>query len=296
MNLRSRTAGHIFALFTITVWSLTFVSIEVLLRDIGAYQILFFRAVVAVITLNLLRRPTFRLPASFNDFFKRNWQAMAAGLFAVVLYFILQNVALEQTQPANVSVLLSLIPLYTALLSRWWFKTGLKPYFFAGFITAMIGIIIIFYNGTVVLKLSPLGDALSIAAGVTFALYSVVMKFGEENAADTITQTRDMYNFGLLFLLPFVPFWQLPESIPNLLVPANLINILFLGVLASAICFILWNRAINILGPVRTNVYVYLVPFITILSSWAFLGDSISPLSGVGMALILAGMFLSERE
>lgn len=304
MNFNTKPIGHAAAFFTITVWSLTFVAIELLLNDLNAYQILFYRAVLAVLTLNLLRPPKLSFPTSASAFFKRHWQAMAAGLFAVVLYFIFQNVALELTQPPNVSVLLSLIPLYTALLSRWWFKTTLKPFFFFGFAIAMAGIILIFYNGTVVLQISPRGDILSILAGITFALYSVVMKFGDRakpdqapaNSPDTIAQTRDMYNFGLLFLLPFIPFWQLPESLPGLLKLSSVLNLLFLGVVASALCFILWNHAINLLGPVRTNVYVYMVPIITTLFSVMFLGDRITALSGVGMALILGGMGLSERE
>ena len=69
-----------------------------------------------------------------------------------------------------------------------------------------------------------------------------------------------------------------------------------MGLGASALCFVTWNFAVRVLGPVKTSVYIYIVPVVTALASALLLGERLTPLSGCGMALTLGGLFLSERR
>ena len=71
---------------------------------------------------------------------------------------------------------------------------------------------------------------------------------------------------------------------------------LFLGLGASALCFITWNYAVSVLGVVKTSVYIYLIPLITILSSVLILHEKITPVALLGVVLILLGLYLSERR
>ena len=81
-----------------------------------------------------------------------------------------------------------------------------------------------------------------------------------------------------------------------------LFNILFLGLGASALCFVTWNYAVKILGAVRTSVYIYLIPVITVIVSAIILNDIITfrkylsreavtetAFSGLGAALCICG-------
>jgi drug/metabolite transporter (DMT)-like permease len=52
---------------------------------------------------------------------------------------------------------------------------------------------------------------------------------------------------------------------------------------------------VHVLGPVKTSVYIYMVPVVTIIVSMIVLHEPITPVSAIGMGLILAGMVLSER-
>lgn len=70
---------------------------------------------------------------------------------------------------------------------------------------------------------------------------------------------------------------------------------LFLGLGASALCFVTWNMAVKELGPVKTSLYIYLVPALTVLASAAVLGDPLTPPVVAGVLLTIAGLFLSER-
>ena len=65
---------------------------------------------------------------------------------------------------------------------------------------------------------------------------------------------------------------------------------------ASAACFVTWGFAVRRLGAVATTVYIYLVPLVTVAASALVLGERPTPAALVGMALILAGLFLSEKR
>ena len=73
----------------------------------------------------------------------------------------------------------------------------------------------------------------------------------------------------------------------------NLLNLGFLGLLASAACFVVWNMACEALGTVRCTVALYLTPVFTVLFAAVFLGERMTVVSCIGSALILGGVILS---
>lgn len=78
--------------------------------------------------------------------------------------------------------------------------------------------------------------------------------------------------------------------------PVCLFHLIFLGMGASAFCFVAWNFAVQALGAVRTSSYIYLVPVITLIASSLVLGERITVLAAAGTALTLAGLALSEQK
>ena len=76
----------------------------------------------------------------------------------------------------------------------------------------------------------------------------------------------------------------------------HLANLLFLGLGASATCFVTWNRAVFLLGPVRTSAYIYATPIVTIISSALILHETMTPSMWLGTVLALGGLVLSGRD
>ena len=112
---------------------------------------------------------------------------------------------------------------------------------------------------------------------------------------DPILVTRRTMFWGAVTALPMVLLQQIPYPAGPLLQPTVIGNFLFLGLIGSALCFILWNKAFRILGVVATNNFIYLNPFVTIVAAWLFLREPISPLALLGAALITAGVVISQR-
>ena len=105
-----------------------------------------------------------------------------------------------------------------------------------------------------------------------------------------LTLTVQVITFMFAFVLLFSGFRPAPEA---LLQPARLLNLLYLGLGASALCFVTWNFAVGRLGAVKTSTYIYLVPVVTLVTSALTLGEPVTPLSAAGAALTVAGLLLS---
>ncbi len=296
MKPQKQILGHLAAFFTIFVWGITFISIKVLLVPFSPVEIMFYRLILAVVALLIVSPPRLSKVKLDRLTLRDEWKTMAAGLCGVTLYFLFQNIALSYTLAANVSVLISVAPLFTALVSRLFLNEKLKANFFLGFTAAITGIILIAFNGSVVLKLNPLGDLLSILAALVWACYSVLIKKISAQQSSMLTVTAKVFFYGFLFLLPTLPFFDFHLGLERLAILPNLFNLIFLGVVASAICFFTWNYAVHLLGPVKTSVYIYIVPIITITASVLVLHETVTLVAGIGMTLILIGMVLSERE
>ena len=110
-----------------------------------------------------------------------------------------------------------------------------------------------------------------------------------------MTLTRRTMFWGIVTALPLVAAEGVPYPTAPLLTASGIANFLFLGLVGSALCFVLWNKAFRILGVVTTNTFIYLMPFITILAARIFLDEPISPLALLGAVLITAGVVLSQR-
>ena len=75
-----------------------------------------------------------------------------------------------------------------------------------------------------------------------------------------------------------------------------LLNIIYLGLGASAMCFVTWNYAVKVLGAVRTSIYIYMVPVVTIVTSVLILDEPVTWLSAAGTALAILGLVISEYK
>ena len=191
-------------------------------------------------------------------------------------------------------MLVTVAPFFTALLSCFYLR-GERPdlRFYAGFVLALAGVTLIMFSGSMTLKLNPAGDILALLAAFVWAVYSVLMKkIGQLMAACT----RQTFLYGLAFMLPALFFLDFSPAWGALRKPVNLCNFLYLGLGASALCFATWNRAVKILGAVRTSVYIYLVPVVTVITAVLILHERITLPASCGMALALAGLILSETR
>lgn len=289
---QNNLTGHFAAAFTILVWGTTFASTKILLAVFTPIEILVFRFTIGFIALSLVYPKRLRISRRHEEVL-----FMGAGLCGVTLYFLLENIALTYTYTSNVGVIISIAPFFTAILAHF-FLAGekLSANFFVGFMAAIMGIFLISFNGTMVLQLNPLGDLLAILAALVWAIYSVLTKKISAFGYHTIQTTRRIFFYGLLFMIPTLPFFNFHWQLAPFYQPVYLLNLLFLGLLASAVCFVTWNLAVKRLGATKTSVYIYLVPVITVVTSVIVLNEKVTWMAVLGTMMTLFGLLISEKR
>lgn len=287
-----KSIGHLAALLTIIIWGTTFISTKILLVDFKPVEILFFRFVMGYLVL-LMICPR-RLKGVER---KQELTFIAAGLCGICLYYLLENIALTYTMASNVGVIISAAPFFTAILAHLFMRSEekLRANFFVGFVVAMIGIFLISFHGSS-LELNPMGDILALIAAFVWACYSILTKKISSYGYPVILTTRRTFFYGILFMIPTLFFFDFKMDLSRFENISYLFNILYLGLGASALCFVTWNFAVKVLGAVKTSVYIYMVPVITVVTSVLILREWITLLSGIGTILTLVGLFLSESK
>lgn len=288
--LKNPNAGHLMAMLTVFLWGTTFISTKILLTGFQPVEILFFRFIIAVIVLTLA------CPKRIKGFeLQREALFALAGLTGICLYYLMENIALTYTMASNVGVIVSIAPFFTAILGHIVFKDGEKLYgsFFIGFVVAITGISLMSFNGAE-LHLNPKGDILSVIAAAIWAVYSVCVKKIQSYGYSTIVSTRRIFLYGILFMIPALMLFGFNPDITLLAQPKYIGNLLFLGLGASAVCFVSWNYALKLIGVIKASVYIYLAPVVTVIASFIILHERITLMSAAGTLLTLSGLIISE--
>ncbi|WP_179037948.1 DMT family transporter [Paenibacillus sp. URB8-2] len=291
MDHHKRITGHLLSLFTILIWGTTFISTKILLTDFAPVEILFFRFLIGYIVLFLLYSRPIRTKT-----FKEELLFILAGLCGVTLYFLIENIALTYTLASHVGVIVSIAPFFTAVLAHFFLEgEKLSVQFMIGFAIALTGIVLIGFNGSL-LQLNPVGDLLAFLAPAVWAVYSVLMRKISGLNHHTIGSTRKVFFYGLLFMLPVLFFHKFNFDLDRFHDISNVTNLLYLAFGASAICFVTWNLAVGILGAIKTSVYIYMVPVISVAASALILHEQITWATLAGTFLTLTGSYISERK
>jgi len=304
---RSKFFYHLLAFAVVAIWGVTFICTKVLisagLQPAEIFAIRFALAYIGIWGFSLAQRDSRRL-------WSRGWKDEAMFVFLGVsggsFYFLTENTALAYTQASNVAFLVCSAPLITALLSLLYRRLRQDRFSAAmedvrndlplvlGTLLALGGMALMLFDGAR-LQVSLKGDLLALGAALCWAFYSLFMgKMTEEYGA--VFATRKVFAYGLLTIVPFLLGHDSqvdPAVFSELRVWGNL---LFLGLVASLACFVVWNQVMAKLGNITATNYVYLNPVFTLVAAMIFLGERLTPAGGIGSAAILLGVVLAGQR
>ena len=297
---------HLLALATVAVWGVTFISTKVLIgagmQPAAIFVCRFILAYLGLVGYTLLARKPFDLWNGWKD----ESVFLFLGVTGGSLYFLTENTALAYTQASNTAFLVCSAPLFTAVFTLLYarfgkdrFARGLEKVrlgwpLVGGTLLALAGMALMVFDGQQ-LQLSAKGDLLAIGAALCWALYSLFMgQMTREYGA--LTATRKVFFYGLVTILPFLGDCRDSFSLAVLGQTAVWGNLLFLGVIASLVCFQVWNIVIDKLGNVTSTNYVYLNPIFTLIAAMALLGERMTPLAALGAVAILLGVIWAGKR
>ena len=310
--------GWLPAAFAIAVWGVTFASTRALLEDFSSFEILLLRFSLAWVALWMIGvanewRSWSARPTCAMESWRSEWIFAAMGFTGIVTYQFLENCAIYYTNASNVAILVSFGPIVTALMARAFSRGGqLSVRLVAGSLVAICGVTLISLNGIVEFELRPIGDAMALCAMASWGLYSILLDVANERGVAPLVAIRKAFGWSLVIMAPFA-VWGMTESgicaldgsfsvILDADVNAqrftslvNWMNIVFLGLFASAASFVLWSAACRMIGVVKMTVSLCLTPVVGVVFAAAFLGEEVTLLEVSGGCVILVGVALATK-
>jgi len=295
----------VLAIVVVAIWGVTFISTKILiinsLQPAWIFTFRFMMAYAGLWAVTLLTKGR-KMVSGFN--LRDELIFLLLGITGGSIYFLAENTAVAFTNTSNVSFLVCTAPLITALMTmgvKKLFKgeivDGLEDVratgsFVVGTLLSLAGMALIVFDGSQP-RLSVKGDLLAIAAALCWGAYSIFMSQMAEKYG-TLTATRKVFFYGLVTILPFLHPSGLDTAV--LLKPEVAGNLLFLGIVASLLCYVAWNKVMVVLGNVSSTNYIYLNPLFTLLAAILILGEQVTLMSAAGSATILAGVYLAEKK
>lgn len=297
MDVAGKASKHkwvltVLAVMCVAIWAETFVSSKVLLsHGLMPADIFVYRFAMAYLCMVAL---------SHNRLHASSWRdevlLVLMGITGGSLYFLTENMALKFSTASNVSILVGTTPLMTALLlSIFYREERMSRMQVAGSLIAFAGLVLVVLNGQFILHLNPVGDTLALTASLTWAFYSLMMKvLGKRYDARFVT--RKVFGYGLLTIVPwFILVEPLQVSGAILSQPIVWGNLLWLGLVASMGCYLVWNWILPKVGVVKSTNIIYTQSTFTMIISTVVLGERITLMAIAGVAILVGGMMLINK-
>ncbi|HSB10888.1 MAG TPA: DMT family transporter [Blastocatellia bacterium] len=217
---------------------------------------------------------------------------LALGLLGNALYQSFFISGMAHTRAGNAALILAITPLFTAILGRIRRHEYFAARGVAGLLLAFAGIVIIVLSGRGEFSIGEtiLGDCLLLISTVCWSLYTV----GSRNlvhAYGSIKATAIMMASGTpLLLLICAP--SLLRQDWSRVRPIAWAGLVYSGLFAIAVAYIIWSYGVRKIGSTRTAIYSNITPIVAILVAWPALGESPTLGQLAGAVVIFAGVYL----
>ena len=288
-------SGYLFAIGATAIWSGNFILARGLNESIPPVTLAFLRWSVALITL--LPFGLKSLIAEWGILKKKLPYLAITSLLGITTFNTLIYIAGHTTTALNMSLISITFPIFVIILSRFFFKELITLNKSIGIILVMAGVLMLITKGhfSRLFNLSfAIGDIWMLSAAIIFAIYSILVKQKPKGISIWAFQLST-FILGLAFLFPFF-IWEQATASAFEFKTEIILGILYLGIFAAFVAFILWNKAIEAIGPTKASMIYYILPLFSGILAFFFLEETVSLTHLYSAVLILAGILIANRE
>src|SRR5215216_160705 len=283
--------GLLCGLGAAAIWGGMYVVSKVVVEIIPPFTLVSIRLLLGALTLAVVLMIRGGPKLSRQHFL----YVLGVGFVGYGISLSLQFLGTKLSTAANGSLVTSATPAFVLLFASLLLKERITGLRFAALILATLGVIAVIDPRSA--QLNPdlfLGNLLLLGAGITWALYSVLVR--------KATQNLDVLSFSLIAFLGGLPItvpigaWELDVLGAGRISLGIVAGILFLGVISTALAMVLWNTAFAFVDASLASLTFFAQPVVGTLLGWLFLGERITPLFLLGGLLIGLGLVISTRE
>lgn len=288
----SKTLKSFGLVFLCLIWGVNWVAIKISLEGLPPLISASLRFLLASIIMFLYVKWK-RISLKVNK--KESWLLVATAflIYAVDYGLIFWG---EQYLSAGVtSIFFSTFALFTALFSNFVFKSEtFDGYKYAGLLLGMSGILLVFYDQLVITRFSLMVILASIAvvvSAIAAAAATVIVKKYLTHMNHVRLSFHQLW-MGTFFLVLIAVIAENPQKVQ--LTTRVLLALVYMAVLASAAAFVVYYKLLKQMSAVSLSFTIYIIPLVALSADYLFYGEVLHIRSFVGMAIIFAGIWLSQ--
>jgi len=283
---------YVLLIFTVLFWSGNFIVGRGIHNEIPPITLAFWRWTVALLII---------LPFSLGhivhqfDIIRRNLKILTVlAILSVTNFSIFIYMALKLSTATNTVLINSMIPIFIVMVSWLGFKERITLRQSIGIAISLAGLMFIIANGNLSTLISvrfSKGDLWTICAGISWALYSVLLRKCPIEL-NSLGFLATLIIIGTLFISPFY-IWEMSTGKTMNISQASIGSIVYVALFASILAYIFWNKAIQIIGANKTGIFIHLMPVFSIILAIIFLNEELREYHVKGTILIFTGIFLT---
>lgn len=287
--------GYLSAIGATAIFSGNFIIARGISQNIPPISLNFWRWIVAVVVLLPFALKHFMAERHFLK--KHVPYLCVTSLLGITIFNSLIYFAGHTTTAINLSLISLTFPIFIVILSRFLFNELLTFNKVIGIILVLFGVLTLITKGNLsrLLNLSfATGDIWMLLASITVSVYSILLKYKPEELSIPTLQFST-FILGLVFLAPFF-VWEYVVSPPVDYDSKIICSILYVGIFASLLAYILWNNAVMIIGPAKTGMIYYTLPIFSGLLAYLLLNENIQLFHYYSVLLIVLGIFATNYQ
>ena len=281
---------YVALVFSMIFWSFSFVWFKIANKDYDPIAIVFIRLCIAIVFLSAFLWITGRFTRVKKG--DRKYFFLLA-LFEPFLYFLGESFGLTYVSSTVGSVIISTIPVFAVIFAWVIYRERLKLINYLGVIVSFAGVLIFITNSTGSIEMNPRGLALMFLAVISAVGYNMVLhRLAHQYDPVTIVNIQNI--IGAILFLPLFLIFDLKDLMATGIVAGSFGSIVLLAIFASCGAFVLFAYSVRHLGISRANIFSNLIPVFTAIFAWFIVSDRLTVRNGIGMAVVIAGLFLSQ--
>ena len=276
------------------IWSGNFIIAKGVNKEIPPISLNFYRWLIAALIIFPFAIKQFR---SQWKLVKQSWHYLFwVSLTGVALFNTFVYIGAHYTSAINLALIgTTSSPIMSVVFARIFLQEKIGWMKLAGMILCTIGVLFLLSNGNFQNLLSlhfSTGDLWMLLAAFCFAVYNTLVK-KKPAGISPVNFLFVIFSFGTLMVLPFF-IWEVNRSATVQWNSHLIFSILYLGLAASVICFLIWNIAISKLGAGRTALFGNLIPVFSSMEAAIILHEDFTWIHISSMAIIFAGILLAN--
>ncbi len=293
---RSRILPVFSALFSVIIWGGTFVATKIALTEVSPATIVWIRFGIGVLILGatVLARRQFAFPSA-NDL----WMLALLGFIGVTFHQWLQATGLQTARASDTAWIVATIPVFTALFGWIFLKEKMGWLRVGGIVIAALGVLLIVSDGEIAGLFAgwehARGELLILLSAPNWAIYTILSR----RELPRHPAARMMF-YVMLFGWLFTCVWIFSIGPGLTEIPALTLKgwmaILALGVFGSGFAYIAWYDALREIPASQLGVFINIEPLVTTVLAATMINEPITPVTLIGGAIIILGVWLVNRE